>query len=127
LDAVRQYLDRIPDDGKRRDVAITLHRVRRTVSQNRLYWLWVNQIADETGNTPDDLHEAFRSMFLGARGVSVGSAEVSVSRSTTTLDTAQFTDFLTRLEAWVTAELSIILPHPEDLYWADFEAKYGSL
>jgi hypothetical protein len=126
-DAVRQYIERIPADDKRRDVTITLHRVKRTIPQNRLYRLWIGLIGDETGNNPDDLHEAFKVMFLGTKGMTIGGTQASIPLSTTTLDTAQFTHFLERLEAWVTSELGIVLPHPSDAYWEDFMQKYGEL
>jgi hypothetical protein len=124
--AVIQYLNRLPDDGKRRDVSITLHREKRTIPQNRLYRLWLGVIADETGyDSTDDLHEAFKVMFLGTKTVEIGRIEQTIPISTTKLDTAQFTHFLERLEAWAGSELGIILPHPEDAYWVDFEQKYG--
>jgi hypothetical protein len=127
-EAVRQYIDKIPvGDDKRRDVSITLHRVKRTIPQNRLYRLWLGLIADETGNNTDDLHEAFKVMFLGIKDFTIGGISAQAPISTTTLDTKQFTSFLERLEAWVTVELGIILPHPEDAYWVEFEQRYGSL
>ncbi len=126
--AIMQYFDKIPEgDEKQRDVSITLHRIKRTVSQNRLYRLWLSSIADETGNSTEDLHEAFKVMLLGTKQFMIGEISASTSISTTSLDTKQFTSFLERLEAWVTAELGIILPHPEDMFWTDFEQKYGSL
>ncbi len=124
-EAVGQYIDKIPDDGKRRDVAITLHREKRTIQQNRLYRLWLNLIADETGNSADDLHEAFKVMFLGTKDFMIGGISAQAPVSTTALDTRQFTSFLEQMEAWITAELGIILPHPEDAYWSEFEQKYG--
>lgn len=127
IEAVEQYLGRIPDDGKTREISIVLRREKRTIPQNRLYRLWLALIEHETGNHADDLHEFFKRRFLGEKEVIVGEEKTSVAISTTSLDTAQFTDFLTRLEAWVISELSIILPHPEDAYWDDFESKYGYL
>lgn len=124
---VIDYLQKLPDDGKHRDVAITLRRIKRTIPQNRLYRLWIGLIADETGNNPDDLHEAFKLMFLGTKEVNIGGAGASIPVSTTALDTTRFTHFLEQLEAWVTAELGIILPRPEDRFWADFQQKYGEL
>ena len=53
--AVMAYLDRLPE-GKTYNVTIVRHRERRTADQNRLLWLWVNCISDETGQDKDDLH-----------------------------------------------------------------------
>ncbi len=123
--AIIDYLRKIPDDGKCRQISIILHRAKRSVSQNRLYRLWLSLIAHETGNSADDLHDVFRTMFLGTNSVIIGNFNANTPISTTTLDSAQFSSFLEQLEAWVTSEIGVILPHPEDQYWNDFEQKYG--
>lgn len=123
--AAIDYLQRLTDNGKRFDVSITLHRERRTIPQNSLYWMWVGLIADETGNNPDELHEVFKVMFLGSKTVEIAGITHEIPLSTTSLDTAGFTHFLERLEAWVGSELGIVLPRPEDAFWAEFEQRYG--
>ena len=62
--AVVAYLDRLPE-GKAYDVTVVRHRERRSVDQNRLLWLWIQCISDETGQDKDDLHEYFKQKFLG--------------------------------------------------------------
>ena len=62
--AVMAYLDRLPE-VKAYDVTIVRHRERRSVDQNRLLWLWIKCISDETGQDKDDLHEYFKQKFLG--------------------------------------------------------------
>ena len=38
-------------------VEITEKKPVRTVSQHKLYWLWLTCLSFETGNDKDDLHE----------------------------------------------------------------------
>ena len=64
MEAVRAYLDRLPE-GKRYDVTVTLHREKRSVSQNALYWLWLTCMESETGHDTDDLHDYFCQRYLG--------------------------------------------------------------
>ena len=45
-------------------VEITERRIKRTISQNGLYWLWLTCISHETGNDKDDLHEYFKKKYL---------------------------------------------------------------
>lgn len=124
--AVIDYLQRIPDNGKRFDVSILAHREKRSITQNKLYWMWVGIIADEIGYTNrDELHEVFKMMFLGSKNVEIADITHKIPLSTMSLDTAGFTHFLERLEAWAGSELGVILPHPEDAYWAEFEQRYG--
>lgn len=126
-DKVVEYINRLPDNGKQWDVSITPHRIKRTVLQNSLYWLWVGLVAKDTGNLPDVIHEVFKEMFLDGQVVELGEVEVVVRPSTTKLDTRQFMLYLERIEAWVTSELGIVLPHPEDAFWEDFMQEYGAL
>lgn len=123
--AAIDYIAKLPENGKRLDVSITLHRERRSIPQNSLYWMWVGLISDETGNNANDLHEAFKAMFLGSKTVEIAGITHEIPLSTTSLDTAGFTHFLERLEAWATSELGIVLPHPEDAFWSEFEQRYG--
>lgn len=126
--SVIDYLNRLPDNGKQFDVTITVYREKRTIPQNRLYRLWLGLISDELGySNRDDLHEVFKMMFIGTKKVEVAGIEQSIPISTTSLNTVGFTQFLERLEAWAESELGIILPHPEDAYWTEFEQRFGGL
>lgn len=121
--AVMAYLDKLPE-GKTYNVTIVRHRERRTMDQNRLLWLWVNCISDETGQDKDDLHEYFKQKFLGFDTKTLWGVQVFKSVSTASLDTLQFTQYLERIRAFAAAELGIELPDPQDQYWDQFEQQY---
>lgn len=121
---VMAYLSKL-QDGKVYDVSITLHREKRTVSQNRLYRLWISVISDETGESDRDaLHNAIKATLLGTKEVCVGEFKAEAPISTASLNTEQFTLFLERLEAWANTELGIVLPRPSDMWWDDLVSKY---
>lgn len=123
--AAIDYLQRLPDDNKRRDVAITLHREKRTNPANRLYFAWVGLIASETGSSRDEVHEALKVKFLGKEEREVlGELVVSV-RSSAKLDTKQFSDYMTQVEVFASTELGIVCPHPEDAFYEDFMREFG--
>lgn len=117
------YITDLPD-GKRYNVRVTLKREKRTVDQNSLYWLWIACIADETGNEKMYLHEFFKGKFLGYNEQVVFGQVVTTPKTTTTLDTKQFTNYLEDIKVFAAAELGIILPDPEDRYWQDFYDRY---
>ena len=52
------------DLSKTFTVEITEKKPVRTISQHRLYWLWLGCIAFETGNDKDDIHEFFKGKFI---------------------------------------------------------------
>jgi len=47
--AAISYIEKLKE-GKRYDVSISQHRNKRSIPQNRLYFLWLNCISAETGN-----------------------------------------------------------------------------
>lgn len=119
--AAISYIEKLPE-GKRYNVSVSQHRERRSVPQNRLYFLWLNCISAETGNEVEDLHGYFKDHFLSRRVVVFGE-ERNAAISTTKLNTAEFTAFLDKVQQFA-AEEGIILPNPEDLYFEQFYQQY---
>jgi hypothetical protein len=117
------YIEKLTE-GKRYSVSITQKREVRTLPQNRLYWLWIACISDETGNDKDTLHEFFKDKFLGFESVKVFNEIFEKPLSTTKLNTKQFTNYLDLIQGFAGSELGIVLPNPEDLYFQDFYERY---
>lgn len=95
---------------------------KRSTSQNKLYWMWLNCIGDETGNSADDLHEVFKNNLL-KKEINIKGSKMQSAISTTKLNRAQFTRYLERIEQWG-LKYNIYLPHPDDDGWKEFEKKY---
>jgi hypothetical protein len=121
---VVEYVNRLPET-KQYIIEIKVKREIRTIPQNRLYWLWLTCLMDETGEHKDNLHEYFKQYYLGTEEYFVfDKYRIFVPTSTTTLDTLQFTNYLNRIEQFAATELGIVLPRPEDRVWAEFYEKY---
>jgi hypothetical protein len=97
-------------------VTIEPYRKKRTLSQNAYLHLLLGIIADETGNSIDDVKEAYRDMFLGKVPVTLGAEERMVGRSTTTLETVEMNELIEKIRAHAAAELGISLPIPEEAH-----------
>lgn len=99
------------------EVTIAPHRKRRSLSQNSLMWKWHSEVVDAvheyTGTDKDDIHEFFKRKFLTPRIVEIGG-EVAERYTTTTLNTAEMSEYLDKIYAWVTGTLGIVLPLPEE-------------
>lgn len=122
---VIDYVENLPE-GKQYTAEIKVKRKQRSTDQNRLYWLWLTCIMAETGEHKGRLHEFFKQYFLGMdEHWAFNRYQVMVPRSTATLDTKQMTDYLERVQQFAATELGILLPNPEDLQWAEFEAYYS--
>ena len=125
-DAVKEYIDKLPK-GKAYDVVITLRSSKRTIDQNRLYWMWLNCIAKdgELGYSAEELHIAFVQKFLGAKHRIMYGEKVLNPPSTRRLSTTEFTEYLNRIETFSSTELGIVLPRPEDKSFEQFYEQYN--
>jgi hypothetical protein len=120
---VKTYIDRLPD-GKTFEVEIKQKREIRSIPQNKLYWLWLACIMNETGNDKIDLHKFFSEKYLPHNINEIFGEQVERTISTTILDTLQFTKYLERVQQFANTELGIVLPNPEDLHLAEFYEQY---
>ena len=111
-------------DGKKWEVSVKIKREFRSVSQNRLMWLWIACICDETGSDRDEVHLELGLRYLPLKIVKGLSGNKEKPISTTTLDTAQFKAYLDKIQVFALRELGITLPLPEDLIFASFLEKY---
>ena len=104
-------------------VEITERRIKRTISQNGLYWLWLTCISHETGNDKDILHEYFKHTFLIPESKYVFGQSIEIL-STAGLNTIQFKYLLDNVQVFASTELAITLPDPEDKRWEEFYDYY---
>lgn len=122
--AIAGYILKLPD-GKAYDVTISLKRAKRSLNQNRMYWMWLNCISDDTGGHKDQIHTELKAMFMPKKEVSTIDGElIKVPKSTTELNTKEFTDYLTQVQVFAASELGIILPVPEDEVWNIFVEQF---
>jgi hypothetical protein len=104
-------------------VEITERRIKRTISQNGLYWLWLTCISHETGNDKDDLHEFFKWKYLNPEKLYIFN-DCLIKYSTASLNTLQFKELLDKVQVFASSELAITLPDPEDKRWEEFYDYY---
>jgi len=111
------------DLSKNYSIDINEKKRVRSISQNRLYRLWLCCIAFETGNDADQLHEFFKEKYLEPEFIEVFKTVVK-RYTTTNLNTIQFKYYLDKIQFFTSTELSITLPLPKDQYWDEFYSFY---
>ena len=120
------------------EVVIRDHKKDRSAEQNSLLWKWYTLIANELGESKEDVHERYKDKFLvniyerdcpdfaemiqslravwtsgmKVEAVALRKKIVSLS-STTTATVAQMTEYLQEIERDA-AKMAIMLPHPEE-------------
>lgn len=89
----------------------------RSLNQNALMWKWINEvadiIADDTGYTPNEMHEYFKHEFLTPRVIDVNGTVIEIY-STTKLTTQEMSEYMGKIQAWA-AQQGYYLPSPEDM------------
>lgn len=98
------------------DITITKYKKDRTKSQNSLMWMWLGIISNDTGESPENLHNIFKLRFLGTEKIQSMGYSIEIPKSTTKLTTQEFTDYLDKIEG-LAMSIDIRLPHPQDLYF----------
>ena len=89
-------------------VKIYPYKKNRTLNQNDLMWVYNTEIANHTGHTPNEIHEHCKGQFLSPRTVTV-NGKTTEYRTTTTLNTAEMSEYLERVRAWAHVDLGVTL------------------
>ena len=93
------------------------YKKNRSVAQNKLYWKWITCVGDEIGYESDELHAIMADKFLPNEIVEYGGKEIKKDKSTSRLNTKEFTIYLEQIDRWAVTEMGIVLPGPSDLIW----------
>lgn len=96
------------------EVCIRPYNSKRSVEQNRRLWKIYGELADKAWvngkrYSAETWHEYCKGMFLGyeLRAMPDGT-EIKTPISTTTLNTAEMTDYQNRLQAWAAGNFGLI-------------------
>ena len=82
----------------------------RTNAQNRLWWKWIELIADETGNEKQEIHSILKYKFLLKEEMIDGELHQRL-KSTTTLTKEEFGKLTQEVFYWANDTLNINLPN----------------
>ena len=103
------YLRRF--EGEAVEVEVRKRRSQRSGRQNRYWWgVLVPALADHTGYSKDEMHEALKAKFLSTEDLSLGLTKIG---STAKLGTQEFADLVDRVVLWAAEALGVIVPPPK--------------
>ena len=101
--------------GLRHELTVKIYKKNRSLEQNAYLWGCVYQIiSEETGYTPDEVHQIFAEKFL-----SYEKKGKTFVKSTTKLNTAEMEDYLRRCREFASMELHLYVPLPGESHWAE--------
>ena len=98
-------------EGKRVTVSVGAFVKRRSNRQNRYLWGVVYKLlAEHTGHTVDEVHDACKAKFCAPKEV----CGVMVSGDTKSLDTVELEEYAMRVRVWC-SELGLYVPKPNEV------------
>lgn len=95
-------------------------RQGRSGQQNRYYWgVVIELLSEHTGFDREEMHEVLKHKFL-RKTVWIhkkdGVEEQSViTKTTTSLTTKMFEEYLSQIRQWASADLGLFLPEPNEV------------
>ena len=102
------------------EVSVQRVRAARSLALNRAYWgLCVQLIADHTGYTIDETHDALKMVHLSKTlALQNGNGEVVneivIGGSTRKLTNREFMDYMSRIRQWASEKLDVFIPEPNE-------------
>ena len=113
-------------EGKRVELTIQKAKKSRSLQQNAFYYAVVLPVAlkgfidaGNLGITKDDVHEFMKSRFLkeGKEIIIPKSGQTfTVSKTTTTLSTTEFMDYIEQIAQFCSEWLGVVIPEPTPLF-----------
>lgn len=103
-------------EGEEIQLVVEKFRTKRSLAQNKYYWKKVvGMIAEKLGITAEDTHEALKSLFL-TKPIHFGAVELSVTHSTTSLNSKEFEEYMAKCRALASADpvIALYIPKPNE-------------
>jgi hypothetical protein len=99
-------------EGKVIELILRIRRSKRSLKQNKFYWAVVIPIlADHFGYESQEMHSALKFKFLRTHE----KEELVSVRSTTSLNTKEFMDYIERIQRWAATDHQIYIPDPNEI------------
>lgn len=96
-------------------VVMKKRKPSRSNQQNKSLWgITYAVISQETGYTPEEVHDFCRAKFLST-WEEINGEEIQRIKSTTELNTQEFEDYQSKIRQWASMKLSIYIPLPNEV------------
>lgn len=124
-ETVKKAIDAIPLDGKMK-VEIKKVGSKRSEAQHRMYRMWVDLMAAESGCSHDEMHQTLIQNLTAPYTTEVNGTPVVIWKSTTKMKVKEMSEYLNGVEHIARDSLNMDLPLPSDYGLAHGERpKYG--
>lgn len=113
MDAKRLQMLSTSLEGKSAKLTLEQPIQPRTTSANSYYWFLVGKIAEHLGeHDTNNVHAMLKLELNSGLVTGRGMQEIRMPKSTATLTTQEFSDYVTRVQHWAATFLGLYLPDP---------------
>ena len=110
IDGIDLLIDKLSNKDGVFFVDIRESRNSRSLQQNRYYWgVVLKALSDDTGYSAEEMHQLMAEKFLNYE-----KGEYVFVRSTTSLNTKEFEEYLSQIRLFANTELGIFIPEPNE-------------
>lgn len=106
-------------EGKDIELVLRERKYDRSNQQNKYYWgVVIQMIADEIGESPQNVHEMMKACFNKQRLVITVKGkqyQKEIVKSTTGLSTSEFEDYQRKIREWASSFLRLYIPLPNEI------------
>lgn len=96
------------------EVTIKKYKKDRTEPQNNFYWgVVIDILSNALGYETDEIHEILKNMFL-KKWVDIKGKEYLIIKSTKSLKTDEFTEYIEKIRRWASIQNGIFIPDPNE-------------
>lgn len=104
----------LPYKGKILKTTFAEVRKNRSQEQNSYYWgVVISMIAQHTGyytnEEKEDIHNELKRIILPRNG------RLGIPKSTSNMNTIEFSDFIEKVRIWATQVLNLYIPNPNEV------------
>lgn len=82
------------------EVIVKEKKATRSVCANNLYWHWLKDLEGQLGHTQAEMDAIFLDLYAPKRFVQALNKTVTVLTTTSKMNVSEFTEYLTKIEAW---------------------------
>jgi|ERR1044071_4790969 hypothetical protein len=128
----RRFMQKVQTMKGLWEISMKPRRFTRSLNQNAYYWVaivtpfteWLRNEWADSNITLEQAHEALKEKVLGTKElIRKDTGEViEITRSSRTLDTHEFGEFIENAAAWLAEFTGIVVLSP-DLFWEQPEKK----
>jgi len=97
-------------------ITIEDYKLKRSIAQNKLMWLWIELISKDSGESKKYIHKFINTDFIEQEFNEVMGKVINTSKTTSELNTKEFSVMLNEFERHMNEFQGWLLPRPDDLY-----------